>query len=251
MTYKRNEEGLLTEVDYKFNDDGSVDWRAMIDPKHLYPNKGWFESRGEPMPRSSDGLADHQLLIKLSGIKELAKLRGFDTVSYEVIKCEKDHVAVKCRIHWIPTFENGAFYQHGESDYFNARVGFEDIANATTENTSSFAQKFLETIAANRAFVRCVRNFLNVHIVGADEIDSSQGNDSPPEVQETKRPDKLSPINLLMEKVDLGEEDFSTFKDILRGLWKSKQYQNKKAADWESWDDIPKREVVKILGVIE
>ena len=56
MTYKRNEEGLLTGVDYKFNDDGSVDWRAMIDPKHLYPNKGWFESRGEPMPRSSEGL---------------------------------------------------------------------------------------------------------------------------------------------------------------------------------------------------
>ena len=251
MTYKRNEEGLLEGVDYKFNDDGSVDWRAMIDPKHLYPNKGWFESRGEPMPRSSEGLADHQLLIKLSGIKELAKLRGFDTVSYEVIKCEKDHVAVKCRIHWIPTFESGSFYQHGESDYFNARVGFEDIANATTENTSSFAQKFLETIAANRAFVRCVRNFLNVHIVGADEIDSSQGDASPPVTQETKRPDKLSPINLLMEKVDLGEEDFSTFKDILRGLWKSKQYQNKKAADWESWDDIPKREVVKILGIIE
>jgi len=98
MTYKRNEEGLLTGVDYKFNDDGSVDWRAMIDPKHLYPNKGWFESRGEPMPRSSEGLADHQLLIKLSGIKELAKLRGFDGVRYEVIKCEKDHVAIKCHI---------------------------------------------------------------------------------------------------------------------------------------------------------
>ena len=112
-------------------------------------------------------------------------------------------------------------------------------------------QKFLETIAANRAFVRCVRNFLNVHIVGADEIDSSQSNAAPPVTQEPKRPDKLSPINLLMEKVDLGEEDFSTFKDILRGLWKNKQYQNEKAADWESWDDIPKREVVKILGVID
>jgi hypothetical protein len=130
-------------------------------------------------------------------------------------------------------------------------VSFEDIANATTDNTSSFAQKFLETIAANRAFVRCVRNFLNVHIVGADEIDSSQGNVSPPATKEVERPDKLSPINLLMEKVDLGEEDFSTFKDILRGLWKSKQYQNEKTSEWESWDDIPKREVVKILGIID
>jgi hypothetical protein len=243
MTYKRDEQGLLEGGDYKFNDDGSVDWRAMIDPKHLYPNKGWFESRGEPMPRSPEGLADNQLLIKLSGIKELAKLRGFDAVCYDIIKCEKDHVAVKCRIHWTPNFESGFTALSG--------VSFEDIANATTDNTSNFAQKFLETIAANRAFVRCVRNFLNVHIVGADEIDSSQGNVSPPATKEVKRPDKLSPINLLMEKVDLGEEDFSTFKDILRGLWKSKQYQNEKTSEWESWDDIPKREVVKILGIID
>jgi len=142
-------------------------------------------------------------------------------------------------------------FKQGEEDYFNTRVAFEDIANATIDNTSNFAQKFLETIAANRAFVRCVRNFLNVHIVGADEIDSSQGTPVPSVTQETKRPEKLSPINLLMEKVDLGEEDFSTFKDILRGLWKNKQYQNEKAADWESWDDIPKREVVKILGIID
>ena len=87
--------------------------------------------------------------------------------------------------------------------------------------------------------------------MGADEIDSSQGVPAPPAPQENKRPEKLSPINLLMQKVELGEEDFSTFKDILRSLWKNKQYQNEKAADWESWDDIPKREVVKILGIIE
>jgi hypothetical protein len=205
------------------------------------------------MPRSPEGLADNQLLIKLSGIKELAKLRGFDAVTYDVIKCEKDHVAVKCRIHWVPNFESGTYYslKQENDDYFNSRVSFEDIANATTENTSSFAQKFLETIAANRAFVRCVRNFLNVHIVGADEIDSSQGVPLPSVPQESKRPEKLSPINLLMEKVDLGEEDFSTFKDILRGLWKNKQYQNEKAAEWESWDDIPKREVIKILGILD
>ena len=47
------------------------------------------------------------------------------------------------------------------------------MANATLNNTSSFATKFLEAIACNRAFIRCVRNFLNVHIVGDDEIDKS------------------------------------------------------------------------------
>jgi hypothetical protein len=28
--YKRDIHGLLENVDYKFNDDGSVNWRAMI-----------------------------------------------------------------------------------------------------------------------------------------------------------------------------------------------------------------------------
>ena len=161
MSYKRNELGLLEGVKYEYSEDGSINWRAMVDPKHLYPNKGWFETRNQPMPYSVEGLEDNQLLIKLSGIKELAKLRGFDGVRYEVIKCEKDHVAVKCRIHCIPNFESGTYYslKQGDDDYFNSRVSFEDIANATIDNTSSFAQKFLETIAANRAFVRCVRNF--------------------------------------------------------------------------------------------
>ncbi|SVE19519.1 uncharacterized protein METZ01_LOCUS472373, partial [marine metagenome] len=203
MSYKRNELGLLEGVKYEYSEDGSINWRAMVDPKHLYPNKGWFETRNQPMPYSVEGLEDNQLLIKLSGIKELAKLRGFDGVRYEVIKCEKDHVAVKCRIHWIPNFESGTYYslKQGDDDYFNSRVSFEDIANATTDNTSSFAQKFLETIAANRAFVRCVRNFLNVHIVGADEIDSSNG--TPPAVAQANNKEKFSPLNVLMDKTGL------------------------------------------------
>ncbi len=39
--YKRNEFGLLEGVEYKFNEDGSVNWRAMIKPEHLYPNREW------------------------------------------------------------------------------------------------------------------------------------------------------------------------------------------------------------------
>ena len=73
-----------------------------------------------------------------------------------------NHVAVSCNITYLPNYETNF-----------KEVTFSDVANATIENTSSFAKKFLETIACNRAFVRCVRNFLNVHIVGDDEIDKS------------------------------------------------------------------------------
>ena len=83
------------------------------------------------------------------------------------MKCEEDHVAVICRVTFLPNYETGS-----------KAVTFQDMANATLNNTSSFATKFLETIACNRAFVRCVRNFLNVHIVGDDEIDKSSNNNN-------------------------------------------------------------------------
>ena len=41
----RNEYGLLNEVSYEFDEDGSVNWRSMIKDEHLFPNKSWFDLR--------------------------------------------------------------------------------------------------------------------------------------------------------------------------------------------------------------
>ena len=35
---KRNSHGLIEDVDYIFNEDGFIDWRAMLKEKWLYPN---------------------------------------------------------------------------------------------------------------------------------------------------------------------------------------------------------------------
>jgi len=238
MKYKRNEFGLVEDVEYKYNEDGSINWRAMIPTEHLYPNKGWFEARNQPMPNSTEGLEDYQLLIKLSGIKELAKLRGFSNVNYDVVKCEMDHVAIKCSIDWLGNFESE-----------NQPITFQDIANATAYNTSNFAQKFLETIATNRAFVRCVRNFLNIHIVGADEIDTSN-NKSAPMQQESVA---YGPLNVLMSQVKLSgsDQDFEIFKEILRGLYKNNAYKNKDVKNWKTWGNIPKTEITKLIKVLK
>ncbi len=247
--YSRDEEGLLKSVDYKFNEDGSVNWRAMVDSKYLFPNKSWFEARNKPTPRSVDGLQDNQLLIKLAGIKELAKLRGYSSVRYNVIKCEKDHVAIKCEISWVPNFENPS----QESDYLPASTQFEDVANATTENTSSFATKFLETIAANRAFVRCVRNFLNVHIVGDDEIDKSNGLPQHPEADEVEPLKKLTPNGVLesLASSKLKCNSFNEFKDKLRELWTLELYRNDGAKNWQGFDDVPAKEARLLINIIK
>lgn len=235
---QRDEHGLLKNIQYSFNPDGSVNWREMIREEHLFPNRSWFESRSKEIPTSIDGLKDHQLLIKLSGIKELAKLRGFSSVAYHSEKCEHNHVAINCTMQFIGNYETG-----GE------QVTFQDMANATLENTSSFATKFLETIACNRAFVRCVRNFLNVHIVGDDEIDKSN---KPVQISEIST-GSLTPAEILKSQCaqKLNCSTFEEFKNKLREFWESELYQNKEAANWSSFDDIPAKESRILLKIIK
>tara|TARA_R110001599_G_scaffold16691_7_gene67687 strand:- start:2649 stop:3431 length:783 start_codon:yes stop_codon:yes gene_type:complete len=238
--YKRDEHGLLQNVDYIFNEDGSVNWRAMIKPEFLYPNRDWFNYRNKPVPDSSEGLADNQLLIMLGGIKELARLRGFENVSFEVDNVSESYVVASCEILWSPNYESG-----------KERVAYQDVANATLDNTDSFASKFLETIACNRAFVRCVRNFLNIHIVGADEIDKSKGANNSISVESVEAA-ATTPIGLL-QKTLLSKKGVSSFEDfikMLKAFWKDETYKNEDVAKWKSWKDIPSKEIRKLIGLL-
>lgn len=248
--YKRNEYGLLENVDYCFNEDGSVDWRSMIKPEFLYPNKGWFEARKKEVPSSIDGLKDNQLLIMLGGIKELARLRGFHSVSFDVENVSDDYVTARCNIVWIGNYESGDLAYDGT----NTTVSYQDVANATLANTDTFCAKFLETIACNRAFVRCVRNFLNIHIVGADEIDKSQTNGEFIVLDSGDSQNIALTPNAALQKAfqeKSGSDSFEEFKSLLRQLWKEESYQNEDAKEWSEFSDIPAKECRKILALIK
>jgi hypothetical protein len=240
--WKRNEHGLLESVDYIFNEDGSVNWRAMINPEHLYPNKDWFEMRKMPVPESIEGLDDSQLLIKLGGIKELAKLRGINSVSYVVEESSDERSVVRCLVDFIPNYET-------VDEQGIGGIHFSSIANATIHNTNGFAAKFLECIAENRAFVRAVRNFLGIHIVGADEIDTSK-NKSPIVVPPSSSGAKdISPQGILKEKVGT---DFNSFLNKLRALYSDGKYENDPEVikSWKDYKDIPAKECRRLLKLI-
>ena len=210
----------------------------MVGPEHLFPNKGWFQQRHQDIPSDTEGLRDDQLLIKLSGIKELARLRGFDNVSYWTEKCELDHVAVNCAINFIGNYETAG-----------QPVSYQDIANATLDNTYDFGQNFLETIACNRAFVRCVRNFLNVHIVGDDEIDKSNTTST---FSGLSTGAALTPDGMLqsLSKEKLNCSNFEEFKVVLRDWWKEGKYQNELVKQWVDFESIPATEARVLMKLI-
>lgn len=237
---QRDEHGLLKNVEYKFTEIGYVSWREMVDPKFLYPNKDWFEARGETVPESIEGLEDAQLLIQLGGIKELARLRGFNSVSFSLTHPSNSCVSSQCTINWIPNYENP-----------NGCI-FESTANATFDNTSGFGAKFLETIAENRAFVRAVRNFLNIHIAGADEIDKSKNKVL--EVDNAQSTTPTAQSTLEKQVNNAGLKTYEEFREkFLNPKIKDKTYSPAKKPEnpWLGYADIPAEECRRIISLIK
>lgn len=248
----RDDRGLVIGANYIFNENGTVNWRAMVNPYHLYPNKDWFNRRNMPVPETGEGLRDDQLLIKLAGIKEIAKLRGFHGINFSFPKLERDYVVATCKINWLENFETTNPI-NGNEDWTVLETM--DVANATNDNTDGFGQKFLETIAANRAFVRAVRNYLGIHIVGEDEL--AKGNSFKAASSSVEGSADVSPQGVLSKKFSESQsittfgETFSDFKNWLRELWKEESYRNEDAKNWKNWSDIPAKEARALLKFLK
>lgn len=212
----RNNYGLLMNENYIFNEDGSVDWRRMIKPEFLVPKKDNFEKKNKPVPTSIEGLEDKDLLILLGGIKDLARLRGYSSVRYNVVSPSSDYVIATCEIKWLPNYES-----QGQE------VIFSGIGDAHPNNTTSFTRQYLGPMAENRAFVRAVRNFLKVPILGQEEIPTTNGNSSAPEssddsdnilslvMREHSIPFEKIKARLVEDKVE-GADSFTVVSDIPR-----------------------------------
>jgi hypothetical protein len=222
----RNKYGLIEDksLNYIFNDDGSINWRKMVKTEHLVPN------RQKTQETDVSKLQDKDLLILLGGIKELAQIRGYTSVEYKVVAASENYFATSCRITWLPNYETGG-----------KEIIFESLADATLNNTKSFARFFLAAIAENRAFVRCVRNFLKINIVSQEELgdaklldDSSSTNESP-----------TSP-HALLEKV---MKDKSINFDQLKKKLIKEKFDN--AENLNSISDIPKAKIFELIERIK
>lgn len=235
--FKRDEHGLLINTNYIFKDDGSVFWKEMIPKKDIVVNTDYFEKRQMAVPTSIDGLEDKQLLVLLSGLKELMKLRGVEQVTRDVIECNHERAVVRCRIVFTENYETRA----------GMPVIFEEVANATVANTNSFASMFLETIASNRAFVRALRNGLRIDIVGSDELASfvQTEKNEPTEGAEAWNALAEAAKEYSTAKHPEGFKNFAEFKAVLI------EKKTEGAEGWQDWKDIPPSTIFKLISLLK
>jgi hypothetical protein len=230
--FKRDVNGLLECVSYTFNQDSTINWRSMINKDHLVPNRDTFKNQKDINLKELDisSLADNQLLILLAGIKELAQIRGYRNVSYDVIQAQPDYVAVKCTIDWIPNYETNM-----ESVLFSA------LADAHLDNTKDFAKNFLMAIAENRAFIRAVRSFLKINIVGNDEMGKTTHIDSEVEPNTSI----TQPVALLEKTMEEYGISFDQIKE------RAVQKKMESAENWSTIKDISPLSMFTIISGIK
>ena len=224
---KRNEDGLLSNppVDYVFNEDGSVNWRKMVRTEFLVANK----QRTQQTDVSQ--LEDRDLLILLGGIKELAQIRGFTDVCYTVHTASQEYFSTTCTIEWVPNYETD-----------NKVVSFSALADAHQDNTYSFASNFLAATAENRAFVRCVRNFLKINIVGQEEMGGGKQVFSQTTAKASAPKTDSDPTSLLQKVMDSKGVSFDMVKTRLL------DEDFPKADSFESTKDIPKTKTFELIA---
>lgn len=229
--FTRDEYGLLESVDFVFNEDNTINWRSMINKDYLVANRDSFKGKKDINIKDMDvsSLPDNQLLILLAGIKELAQIRGYTNVNYDVIHAQPDYVSVKCTIDWMSNYET-----------FGEKVSFSALADAHLDNTKDFAKNFLMAIAENRAFIRAVRSFLKINIVGNDEMGKATHVDS--QIESTVA---TQPISLLQKTMDEYGLNFTQIKE------RAVQKKMTGAEGWVSIKDIEPLSMFTIISAIK
>ena len=224
--HKRNTHGLFDDVSYVYNPDGSVNWLAMIPKEYFVINK---QATTET---NIDNVDDKNKLILLAGFKYLASLRGYISEHTDVVVASPDYVAMSTNIRWMPNFEtNGyAIDRSGKADAHPGNVSTKKAPNGFV------ATNFLMTIAENRSFVRAVKNFLKISVLGQDEVSLSEDNPS----ATTPEPEQNNEARKILQKLlSDNEVPFDRFKNAITHYVSKGQLKGLASETWEVIDDIP------------
>jgi len=237
----RNEYGLLDNIDYIFKEDGKIDWRKMIPSEFLVFNrekKSEIESKyGKKLDELSvTEVEDKYLLILLFGIRYIASLRGFTSVKPRVDFCSDYKAVVTTTINWI-----------GNNDTEMRQEIFGDVASTSPSNTNGFGQMFLESVATNRSFVRAVRNYLEINIVGQDEVKPNEKENGKSDTSTNSDPTSIHKI--LKESAEALGITFEQFREVVKTKYASEVESD--YTKWGSYNDPSPGDAYKLSGILK
>lgn len=155
----------MSDIIYSRRPDGKINWRAHVPTEFLYVKPEYqaavLMQQGVTKESQIDltKVEDNKLRIKLGGINHVAHLRGIKSVIPSSIIVTQNEVTSICTVEFVPNEENP----------LGLTVGAQ--ASASLYSVTGKFQLYLATIAQNRAFVRAVKQALQINILGDDEVD--------------------------------------------------------------------------------
>jgi hypothetical protein len=243
---ERDSHGLLKNTEYTFDENGNVNWRKMVPVEFLYVNGG--DARRKEMVEKkykksvkeidivADNVEDRDLVITLAGLKHLLRLRGYSSVSLHTNESSETFASVNCYIDFLPNFETEGVAQ-----------SYSENGSAHLRSTDGFMRAYLVEAATNRAFARCIRNYLNINIVSREELfDESKA----AQIDSGSTPfiSNGSPQSILEKKC--ADAGFG-FPALKAAAIKYRTDLKNNPDSWVKWSDIPAEDCYILLEMIK
>ena len=228
-----------------------IDWKKYLDenPEFVVLNKEMAKNYGkidsEKISKKKEkevleSIDDKFKIILLQFFKDLVHQEGFESIEYEPLgSSHESYTGLICKIKW----SNGKTTS--------------GIGDAHYCNTNSFAKYYLGPIAENRSFVRAVKAYFNISMLGADEIgETPKENDT----SSLSIGAPTGPIFTLrkVSKEQLGITSFDEFKQFLRERLKSnpeedwiKPNEYDDWAEYSDWENIKKVKATQLISKIK
>ena len=214
---------------YEVDEFGLIDWRKFLKLEYLALNRISFAKKGidvnilskEEIIKYKKESPDEDIVIKLAGFRLLAKQRGFISIKYKINNCG-NKVQCSCEITWE---------SNGRNPYCPIITSGE--SSASPESVSPGFQHSLEAIASNRAFIRAVREELNIVSVGEDEINPNE---------EVKVNSSISPSAVLERVCNERNIELATLNKFLSGAGLP--------CEWVSYASVPDKIALNALELI-
>ena len=206
-------------LDAPKDERGFIKWRELVSKEHVVLNRNTFAKKGidvftiseEERNKYLETSPDDHKIIRLAGFRELARLRGYTNVS-QTVEMIGESVTVICTIVFAPLPETNGRY-----------VSYTGIGSASFNDVAPDFRYFLPAIASNRAFCRCVREFLGITSVSDEELNPNEK----VEVSKTS-----SPLTMVKDRCLEKGISFETLKLELSG-------RGIETEGWVKFEDIP------------